>query len=407
MIKDYFNLAFISIRKRGLRSWLTMIGIFIGIAAIVSLIGLGEGLKAAINSQLGFLGKDVLAIMPSGGFGPPGTGVTNPLTDKELDAVKRTAGVKGAVGRIQELVKLNYNKKTMFNYAISIPDGDGRDVLEKILKLETQKGRLLEDGDKGYVVLGANFMKDDNLFGKAITAGSKIKIQDKEFKVMGILEKKGSIALDRAVFMNEEDLRNLVDRPGDDYDLIGALVDENAEISKIKFDIEKELRKIRKVKEGYEDFSVQTPQSIIANVNNILLGVQIFIYIIAGISILVGGIGIMNTMYASVVERTKDIGIMKSIGAKNSAIFWLFFIESGLLGAVGGFVGSFFGYLMANGLAFAGRFALGSSLISANVTLPLILSAILFSFVVGSFFGTLPAVQASRLNPVDSLRRAR
>ncbi len=171
--------------------------------------------------------------------------------------------------------------------------------------------------------------------------------------------------------------------------------------------MKKKVRKIRGVKEGEEDFSVQTPASIIENVNSVILGVQIFIYIIAGISLLVGGIGIMNTMYTAVVERTKEIGIMKSIGARNSTVFSLFFIESGFLGTIGGAVGALIGYLLATGLAFVGKMVLGSELISAHISPQLIIGSLLFSFVLGSFFGTLPAIGASRLNPVDALRYAK
>lgn len=117
MIKDFFLLAFRSIVKRGLRSWLTMIGIFIGIAAIVSLIGLGEGLRDAINSQFGFLGTNYLTVMASGGLGPPGTGVVNPLTDKEIDAIRKISGIDGVAGRMIESTKLSFNKKVDFGYA--------------------------------------------------------------------------------------------------------------------------------------------------------------------------------------------------------------------------------------------------------------------------------------------------
>ncbi len=112
----------------------------------------------------------------------------------------------------------------------------------------------------------------------------------------------------------------------------------------------------------------------------------------------------MNTMYTAVVERTKEIGIMKSIGAKNSTIFSLFFIESGFLGAVGGIIGAIIGWGLATGLVFVGKLVLGSELISASISPALIIGSILFSFILGSFFGTLPAIQASKLNPVEALR---
>jgi len=404
LIKDYLIFSFSNLRSRRLRSWLTMLGIFIGIAAVVSLISLGEGLRFAINSQFGFLGTDILAVTASGGFGPPGTGVVNPLTEKELDEIKNVKGVEGAGGRLLENVKLTFNRKAAFAYAASMPDGEDRKVIEHVINMKTQKGRILEDSDKGAVVLGSNFLEEDNPFGKAIGPASKIQLQDKEFRVIGILEKKGNFQIDGAVFMNENDLRELVGREGDDYDIIGVRFNENADVKDISQDIEKRLRNIRDVEEGEEDFSVETPASILASVNSVLLGVQIFVYIIAGISILVGGIGIMNTMYTSVVERTKEVGIMKSIGARNSTIFTLFFIESGLLGVVGGIVGSIVGFAGATGLAFVGKLVLKSELISAQFSFWLIFGAILFAFVLGSFFGTLPAVQASKLNPVDALR---
>jgi putative ABC transport system permease protein len=291
-----------------------------------------------------------------------------------------------------------------FGYAVSMADGKDREILEHLLNMEAAKGRLLEDGDSRAVVLGYSFYESDELFGKPITPGSKIELQDEEFEVIGILEKKGNFQLDGGVFINEQDLRDLVDRPDDEYDIIAVQVGENADIAKIQATIEKELRKIRDVDEGEEDFSVQTPASVVESVNSVLLGIQIFVYIIASIALLVGGIGIMNTMYTAVVERTKEIGIMKSIGAKNSTIFTLFFIESGFLGTVGGIIGIILGYLAATGLAFVGKLALGSDLISAHFPIWLFALAFSVSFIIGSISGTLPAYQASKLNPVDALR---
>jgi putative ABC transport system permease protein len=404
---DYLKFAVNNLKHRRLRSWLTMLGIFIGISAVVSLIGLGEGLRAAINSQFGFLGTDIISVTATGGFGLPGTGVVDPLTNKELNEIERVKGVDNAAGRILESIKIVFNKQARFGYAASIPDGDDREVIEHVQNMVAERGRLLEDGDKGVVVLGYSYFENKDIFGKTIDVGSKIEILDREFKVIGVLEKKGNFQVDRSVFINEDDLRELVGKPGDEYDIIAVRFDENADVDKIQADIEKRLRKIRNVKEGEEDFSVQTPASILESVNSTLLAIQIFVYIIASISLLVGGIGIMNTMYTAVVERTKEIGIMKSIGAKNSTIFTLFFMESGLLGSVGGIIGSIIGYAVANGLAFVGRAALGTELIAAHISVQLIIGALLFSFIIGSFFGTLPAVRASKLNPVDALRYAK
>lgn len=404
---DYLIFILRGLIRRKLRSWLTIIGIFIGIAAVVSLIGLGEGLSVAIESQFSSFGTDIITISATGGFGPPGTGVVDPLTDKELNEIKKVSGIENIAGRIIESGKLAFNRKVGFGYAASFPDGESRKMIENTLNLETQKGRLLKDGDRGVIVLGSAFYEEDNTFGKSIVPGSKVEVLDKEFKVIGILEKAGNFQLDGAVFMNEEDLRDLVGRPNDEYDIIVARFNKNADLDKMTAAVEKRLRKVRDVDEGEEDFSVQTPASILGDVNSTLLAVKIFVYIIAGISLLVGGIGIMNTMYTSVVERTKEVGIMKSIGAKNSTIFTLFFVESGLLGSVGGIVGAILGYIGATTLAYIGSIALGSDLISAHISWQLFVGAIFFSFVIGSFFGTLPAYKASKLNPVDALRYAK
>ena len=135
-----------------------------------------------------------------------------------------------------------------------------------------------------------------------------------------------------------------------------------------------------------------------------MFAVQLFVYIIASISLIVGGIGIMTTMFTSVVERTKEIGIMKSIGARNNTIFVLFFIESGFLGMVGGIIGIILGASAAYGLASAGSALLGSNLIQAHLSLSVIIGSLIFSFILGSVFGTLPAHKASRMHPVDALR---
>jgi len=406
-MKDYIIYVLNNLKHRKIRSWLTMIGIFIGIAAVVALIGLGEGMRNAINAQFGFLGTDILTITASGGFGAPGTGVIDPLTEKELDAIKDVSGIEHAAGRILESTSIIYNDISTFSFAASMPEGESRKLVEDLLSMEAEKGRLLRDGDKYAAFVGYNFLKEDNAFDKSITPGKDIIIQGQEFEVKGVMEKKGNFQLDQLIVINDDVMRDTFDRKEGEYDLIAARFDQSANVDRMKENIEKELRKIRDVEKGEEDFSVETPQSILENVNTILLGVQIFIYIIAGISILVGGIGIMNTMYTAVVERTKEIGIMKAIGARNSTIFSLFFIESGFLGAVGGAIGALLGYIIAKGLAFVGQLTFGSALISAHITPTLIIGSIFFSFVVGSFFGTLPAIQASKLNPVDAIRESK
>ncbi len=402
MILDYFKLAVGSLAKRKTRTYLTMIGIFIGIAAVVSLIGLGEGLRLAITGQFGFLGTDVLTVQASGmGMGPPGTDSPNPLTNDLSEKIEKVSGVEAAIDRYIKTGTLEFKDTQGIGMAMSMPSGDNRKIVEKMLNIkEAEEGRLLKEGDKRKVLLGSNF-KDEKSFG--IQAGDRILIKDIVYEVVGIMKKKGNFMLDGAVVINEE---TLLDDFGDDgtVSVIGVKVKDEKKIDKVKEDIEKLLRKERDVKIGEEDFSVESPQKMLETLDSTLFAVNLFVIIIASISLVVGGIGIMNTMYTAVLERTKEIGILKSIGAKNSTIFILFFIESGLLGLVGGIVGVILGMIFAYGLAAIGRMALGANLIQAHVSLALILMALAFSFIVGLWAGVLPAYRASKKNPVDSLR---
>ena len=401
---DYVRFALHSLKSRRLRSWLTMLGIFIGIAAVISLIGLGEGLRTAVISQFGFLGSDVLSVQATGLAiaGPPGQAVSNALTTDLTDKIKKVGGVEAALNRHIESGTMEFNEKQVIGMTGSVPEGEDRKTFEKMLNLKTEKGRLLRDGENRKVVLGNDFQKED-ILGRGIAVGDRVLLNDVAFEVVGLLEKKGSFIFDSIVLMNEGAMLELF---GDDdtVDVIAVKVKDANQIDNVKQDIEELLRKERDVDEGEEDFIVESPQAILESLDSTLFAVQLFVTIIALISLLVGGIGITNTMYTAVLERTKEIGIMKSIGATNGTIFTLFFFESGFLGAVGGAIGIVLGLTGAYGMAFLGRVALGTDLIQAEVGIMLILGALVFSFVVGTISGLLPALQASRLQPVDALR---
>jgi len=263
-------------------------------------------------------------------------------------------------------------------------------------------GRVLRDSDSKGVVVGSS-IADENSFGRKLEAGNRVVLNGIEFEVIGILEPKGSFILDNSVMINEDSLLDIFGDAGT-TDVIAVKVRDEKEIASVKTSIENLLRKERDVKEGEENFNVQSPQNILDTLDSTLFAVQIFIYVIATISLVVGGIGIMNTMYTAVLERTKEIGIMKAIGARNSTIFLLFSMESGFLGMVGGIIGVLIGLVLAYGLSFIGRLVLGSDLIQANISIALIVFALLFSFLLGTVFGVLPAVQASKMQPVEALR---
>jgi len=376
-----------------------MLGIFIGIVAVVTLISLGQGLESVVIGQFSIVGADTISVMASGtGTGPPGTGVVEPLTQKNLEAIQRISEVDYALGRMVQSGKVEYNNQLEIVFIGSISKSAKENEL---LNLKATQGRLLKGDDLGRVVVGSKFSTSDT-FGKPVQIGSKINIEGKDFQVVGILEKKGSFVTDTTISMTLEDEQKLFNK--DDFSLIATKAKKGVNVEDAKKAIEKVMRDQRKVKVGEEDFSVQTNENALENLKSTLFAVQLFVYIIAAISIIVGGIGIMNTMYTSVLERTRDIGVMKSIGAKNSTIFGLFFVESGLLGTVGGIVGVTIGALLAKGLAYVGRTMLNSNLLSAQISPYLIIGALIFSFLVGTISGLAPAIRASKMSPVEALR---
>jgi len=401
--KDYFALSLTNLTHRKVRSWLTLIGIFIGVMSVVALISLGDGLKAAVSSQFGISATEVISVQ-AGGFtaGPPGSGVVNPLTREDVEAIKKLPSVKRAIPRNIEECKLEFNDIIGFGYAMNMPDKEDRKFAYDAVDFEAEQGRLLKDGDNKKVLLGYNFGRDDNGFEKKIKPGDTVLIDDTKFQVVGILKKKGSFIFDNIVVMNDEPLKELMENP-ENVNVIAVQVKSKELMGKAKEDIEKLLRYRRGVKEGEEDFEVQTPEAALSTVNDVLTGVQVFIVMIAAISILVGSIGIVNTMTTSVLERKKQIGIMKSIGAKNSDIFFQFFFESGLMGLLGGGVGVIIGSLVA----FAGITAI-NSFIGAETKIMinfwLVFGALFASFLIGAVSGIVPAMKAARENPVDALR---
>jgi len=404
MITDYIKYAFQSLQQRKLRSWLTMIGIFIGIAAVVSLIGLGEGLRSAISGQFGILAPDLLRISPTElGHGGPPSATKNSLDDALIRKIKNLKEIRDAAGRLTDFGKAEYNGKVAFGIAVSMPDGDARELIRYTVNYEADKGRLLKDGDTGRIVIGAN-VADKDTFDKEIHVSSTVKINDRPFRVIGILKKKDSFMVDGSILMNEDDQRRTLDRDSGVYDMIVARINPSYSIESAQDAIERLMRKERDVRKGEEDFEVINPQAVIENINSTMFAVQLFVYLIAGISIIVGGIGIMTTMYTAVVERTREIGIMKAIGATNKAVFTLFFIESGFMGLSGGIIGIILGSAMAYGIAAAGRAILGIDLLQAQISAYVVIGSLIFSFLLGTVCGTYPAYKASKMHPVDAMR---
>jgi len=404
-MKEYFWLASKYLRKRGVRSWLTLLGIFIGVAAVISLITLGDGLRLAVNSQFGISTTQIITVQAGGivGFGPPGSWVTKPLVKDDVTAIKKLDSIESAIPRNIETVQAEFNNNLIFSVAVSVPEGRDKKQFYEFLELEAYQGRLLEDSDDNKVILGYDYSKKEKSgFNKKIEVGDKIRIQGDDFRVVGILKKKGSFIFDKTIMMNDGHLRELMGY-GNNVDIIAVKVKSKDLMDKSKEDIEELLRKRRNVEKGEEDFEVSTPEATLATLNNILSGIQIFIVIIASISIIVGAIGIANTMTTSVLERKKDIGIMKAIGAKNSDIFYQSFVEAGLMGFIGGALGIIIGTIIGYFGTIVINYLIGSSA-ELKINFILIISSLIGSFLIGAVSGIIPAMKAAKQNPIDVLR---
>jgi len=401
---DFFILAIKNLKHRGARSWLTLLGIFIGVTAVVALISLGTGLQTAVSAQFGISSTKVIIVQAGGinNYGAPGSGAVNKLTTDDAKAIEKISSVAMAIPRNIVTAKAEFNNKLDIAIVGSIPYKEKKKEMWKVLDLKAEYGRLLQDSDSKKVVLGNSFTSDDNSFGKGIKVGNKILINNEKFGVVGILKKKGSLLFDNVILINDKPLKELVGY-GNKVDMIVVITKNTNLMNKTKNDIEKLLRKRRDVKKGEENFEISTPEAMMKTVNDILGSVRIFIVIIASLSILVGAFGIINTMTTSVLERRKDIGIMKAIGAKNNQVFMQFFFESGILGFMGGLVGVILGTIIGIIGTMGINNFLGTNLFP-TISPILIGSALAGSFFIGAIAGIVPAMKAARQNPVEALR---
>jgi putative ABC transport system permease protein len=302
------------------------------------------------------------------------------------------------------ITKVEYNDKSQFTYVASLPKEQKEiDYIYTTFQMKPQSGKLVNSDNKRQIVLGHDFA-DDKIFGKEIQPGSTLRIQGEDFKVSGILKEMSSFQFNSAIFMLEEDMKSLL-KLDDEIDLIVVQVESQDKTDSVALDLERKLRKDRNLDEGKEDFSVETPVRALDAINTILNVINAVVAGIAAISLLVGGIGIANTMFTSVLERTKEIGTMKALGAKNKDILLIFLIESGLLGLVGGIVGAGIGLGLAFGISFLANSALGSTILAVQISWPLLIASVSFSFIIGVASGILPAIQGSKLKPVEALRR--
>jgi len=407
MLEDYLKLAIDGIMHRKLRSWLTMVGIFIGIIAVVALVSLGQGLQKVIDEQFERVGGDRIVISPGGGGTFTGAGAGGifsaaKLREGDLDVVSKVRGVDSAIGFIATTGKAKTDGEQKSIPIFGAPtDPKQQKLLRQIDFFVVDAGRYLEEGDRYKAQVG---FRTRDFFDEDIDVGDKIEIEGIMFDVVGKNKKTGNPFHDRKITIPIETLQELFNK-SDEYSLILAKVEKGSDVDEAAENIKEKLRRYRDVKEDEEDFSVETAENVVGVFKDVFGLVTGFLAGIAAISLIVGGIGIMTTMYTSILERTNQIGIMKAVGAKNEDILLMFVIESGMLGLVGGVIGVILGLLISIGAEYLVVNYGGIDIFRIYAGPDLVIGALLFSFLVGCFSGYLPASRASKMHPVEALRQ--
>ncbi|MFH1656499.1 MAG: ABC transporter permease [Candidatus Nealsonbacteria bacterium] len=399
--KEYFKIALRNLKTRQIRSWLTILGIVIGVFLIVSLLSLSEGLKTAVLQQLNMMGKDLIMIMPGeiNDFMTTTIGGVE-LTDDDIKAIEKTYGVDFVVPMTYKAEVMRYGgeKKTVLVYGNNWKDA--LKIYQEDMGWSLNKGRWPVPG-KSEVVVGS--LVPEDIFVDLEIGGITV-INGRKFEVVGILNSLGSKQDDMMIGMDLDVFRSVTGEQ-DGAKMAFAKVKPGFETDRVVEDIKENLErnKKRKNREDLASYTVLSSEKITDIVGNVMALIQLVIFGFASIAIIVGGIGIMNTMYTSVHERIKEIGILKAIGARNSTIVQLFLMEAGIFGMIGGIGGTLLGLILAKSVEFYGQIH-PMFYMSASVSPGLILFALSFSFLVGGVAGFFPSRSAAKLKPVDALR---
>lgn len=408
-----FSFALKSIKNHKLRTALTVLAISIGISAVIIVVSAGAGLKSLINGQMDAFGSDLIQVetrVPRARKNVQGqmsdhiSGITiATLKDSDREAIlKEVHGISSAYSAVidQEQVVRDENRKKAIIFGVS-------STLTNVdSAAEIEQGRMFtQDEDKGLAleaVLGAGVK--DALFGDSDAAGKTIKIKKLQFKVIGVLKKRGAVS-----FFNFDDiiyipLNTLQKRIAglDHISMISIKGEEGSNLDSTKKQIENILRERHNISDpDKDDFAVTTMEEAKEMINTVLGAVKLFLLAIAGISLLVGGIGIMNVMYVSVKERTFEIGLRKSLGAKYKDILSQFLLEALMLSFLGAVLGIAIGALASFAIAFIAvskGFSWKLTVSSASIFV-----SVIFSSCVGILFGYWPAKTAAKKEAIKAL----
>jgi len=400
MFRDHVKLAIKNLRHRLSRSLLTLLGIAIGIMAIISLMGLGEGMQQAITGELSSL-SDVIIVSTGGGVFSAFTGGSTGeyFTQRDIADVERVQGVKEVSTQLSGTGVAEYNGKS------TIVSLTGMDIEVMQLQYESQgleDGEFLNEGDQNKIMVGHSIAHDT--FDADISVGGRIKINGEKFFVTGIFSKQGmgSTSSDSIVLLSSRDFKKLTGQSN--VSIIYLRVDNVNDAESIAMTIENTINE----NHGRKDFATATTMtSILETVQTITGILQLVLVGIASIALVVASIGIMNTMLTSVMERTREIGIMKAIGATNRDIMSIFIIEGMLVSSIGGIIGIILGFFGSQGLTLIlNNFMMmgGSSNLVAIVSITSVFLAVTVSLLVGVLSSLYPAWKAARMSPIEAVR---
>lgn len=404
---EYIKMAVQNIRANKGRSFLTMLGIIIGIASVIAIVSIGEGTKNQMNSEIDGIGGGQIAVSVSN------DAITESefITAEDVQAVREIDTIEGVN------VSESYDGETVtgkgnFSIMLTAEGPDAKLLNNSEMKYGNYFGENeIEEGKNVCVISDADAKR---LFGTDDVVGMNLDItcydSSKSFRIMGVTTQKenGTFVsytydgMPVAVNIPYSSMEDLVGATDEFYSL--TIQGDKTLDSQIIADQVVHVLEKRHQCAGEEYFQVQSFQDVMQSMNEMLGMVTAFISFVAGISLLVGGIGVMNIMLVSVTERTREIGIRKSLGAKTSSIMLQFLAEAAILTVIGGLIGIILGILAAYGICSVISGSIGMTIIP-GISPTVIFVATLFSCAVGVFFGIYPAKKAARLSPIEALRR--
>lgn len=401
-----FKEAMSNILANKTRSFLTMLGIFIGVAAVIAMMSIGEGAQNTITDAMSSLGTQTLYITP-GNF-TENVRNAQDLTNEDVDAIAALDSVEMVAPIVSQTYMLSQSNGNTVSATVTgvVPD------YQTVGNYAVAQGTFITADNiankEMVVVIGTEI--NDSLFGDENyqSVGETVRIMGQPYRIIGVLEEKGSSSLgtsqDQSVFIPLSTAQSrLMTRQKNSVSTVNALIKSDVSVYDAEEEIESLLQDRHGIFEGNpNDFTIMNMQEMVDALGDIMGTFTLFLGGVAAISLLVGGIGIMNIMLVTVTERTREIGLRKALGAKNTDILAQFLVESSVLSLVGGIFGILFGLTLAFGIAkVAGM--LGVT-IGITVNPLIVIGSAIFSMAIGLIFGVAPANQASKLEPVIALR---